>query len=201
MTLCGKFRNRERHGVEYAARIVDLRRNALLLGYGIFGSIQEILSRSYDADDREKTDGDHQILSVLITVAYNSVKTAYDRIGKIASAATTATLRAILDHLNTKYNGLDHVYNSSRRILRASAGLGKRAVARRAAIRTLKGTNAILASEKNHRLFKNCNAVKFMRTTAHTCLKGKLDVELDVHGIKAAVKANRRDTDVSTADL
>ena len=79
LSLCAEFRCRERHGMEYTARIIVLRRNTFLVGHGIFCRIDKVLSRTNDPHHREKSDGDGKILSASVTVIQNTVYFARHR--------------------------------------------------------------------------------------------------------------------------
>ena len=114
---------------------------------------------------------------------------------KTATAAMTAGILCLM-HLAVQNNGIDHLHDCLGNILPCTAGLGKRTVIRRIR-RALKDADITLAAVHDHLFLLDRNALKFLASTAAQAgLEGDLDIKLNGHGIKAAVKANRIDADI-----
>ena len=202
LALRAKFSRRERHGLENTARIVVLARDAFLIGNRIFGCTDQILTGAYDAYHREKTDRNGKIFSTAITVVQNPIDTRCHVIRNIARSATAATaITTRFQNANTENNGLDYVDNSCRGIFGTEARTRLGAIIARRVIVASKGLDLVVTAKQNHTLFQHRNAVKLLRMTADAGLKGQLDKEFNVNGIKTAVKSDGIDTDIGRQKL
>ena len=99
-------------------------------------------------------------------------------------------------YLAVEYYGIYHLYYRDGNVLRRAARLGNCAIIGSVGI-ALEHAYVALSAEENYALFKNCNSLKFLTSSAaKTRLKGDLDVELDANGIKAAVELDRIDGNI-----
>ena len=132
-----------------------------------------------------------------IAMAQSAVDLCGDRLGNVVAAATTATAAVIsLAHLGRENDGIYYLYDRRGHVLRRAYRLGDSAVVREIGT-ALEHAYVALSSEENYALFKNCNSLKFLTSSAtKTRLKGDLDVELDADGIKSAVELDRIDGNI-----
>ena len=182
-----EFCGRERHILKYRAGVILLGRYAFLVGNTVLGGTDEILRGANYANDREDAERDGEISSR--SVNESAVDLCGDRLGDVVAAATTATAAVVsLAHLGRENDGVYYLNDRRGHVLRRAYRLGDSAVVRE--IRTaLEHAYVALSAEENYALFKNCNSLEFLASSAaKTRLKGDLDVELDADGIKAAVE-------------
>jgi len=196
-----KFGRRERHVSEYRAGIVFLCRDTLLIGYAVFGGIDEILCGTNDSYYREDTKRDGEISSLLFIIAEIAVDCVCKRFGYIMATATTtaATIAVIvgLVYLGVKNNRINNLNNSYRYVLCSAAKLGNVAKIGCVGI-ALENAYVALAAVKDNFLFKNCHSLKFLRSScSHASLEAELDIKLDIYRIKASVESYRLNADIS----
>ena len=203
--LPAKFARWERHGAEYAARIVLFYGNALFFGNTVFGCLNQILCRAYNADNREDTERNGKVtlsassLSAAIAEAKRRIKASVYRLGNVSLAATTAASAFTHTLYDTcpEENRRNDLNNCSRFVFfvaffgRATAEVLTNTVA-------LENADVALSTVKNNALFKHGNTFDFLRASrTNASLKYKLYVKTNVDRVKSAVKANRLDIDTS----
>ena len=193
---------RERHGIEYAAGAGILVGMALLIGNSILRSADQILSGADNANHREETDGNHKRSLAVMSVYQHAIDVRGNGVGEIvyATAAMAAAIGLQLDHLCAENNGVYHLNNGGRNVLDATARLGNRAKVIVVGVAS-EHADVTVTAVKNNVLLYHGNAVKFLRATCtNTSLKGQLDIKSNRYGIKAAIKANRIDTNKRPRD-
>jgi hypothetical protein len=184
---------------EEIAGTAFLCRNAFLVGNGVFGGADQILTRADDANDGENTDGYCQIPTVLGRVAKRAVNRSANMSGNVAAATATAAFGGRFKNLGTKY---DRIYD----LHDGNGGIGGVATELRGAAeivvgRALEDTDVALSAEENDLFLKHRNALEFLNATgADAGLKGELDVEFDVDGVESAIEGNRVDVDLCPGD-
>lgn len=194
-----EFCGRERHILKYRAGVILLGRYAFLVGNAVLGGADKILCGTNDANDREDAERDGEISSRAVNES--AVDLCGDRLGNVIAAATAATAAVVsLAHLGRENDGVYYLNDRRGHVLRRAYRLGDSAVVRE--IRTaLEHAYVALSAKENYALFKNCNSLEFLASSAaKTRLKGDLDVELDADGVKAAVELDRIDGNIGPGD-
>ena len=103
---------RERHGSEYVAGIVFLNRYTFLLRNRIFGSLNQKLGGTHDANYRENAERNGQKALPIIGKARGRIKGVQHGFRNVAFAATAAIAIGHLFHdLATQENRFNHLYN------------------------------------------------------------------------------------------
>lgn len=184
---------------EEVAGTAFLCRHAFLIGNGVFDGIDEILAGACDAYDGEDADGDGEVASVLTRIAECSFDRAANVSGNITATTATVALGGCFKNLGTKYDGIHNLHNGNGRVGGTAAKL--RCRAKIVVGRALEDTDIALAAKENNLFLQYRNALKFLNSAgADAGLKGELDVEFDVDGVKAAVEGNGRNVDLRPCD-
>ena len=123
LPLRAEGRRRERHRMKDTARIVVLGRDAFLVGYRIFGGTHQILTGSYDANNREKADRNGKMFSAIASVVQNTVYRRRYRLRKVAGTAATAAA-LVLQNAHTENDGLNHIDHGNGIVLVQAQGVG-----------------------------------------------------------------------------
>ena len=194
-----KLRGRERHIPEDRARIILLGGNTFLIGYAIFGCIDQILCGTNDANYGEYSKGDGQIATVRIVQC--SVDPRGDGFGNIVATAATATARLFrFTNSRVQNNGVDYLHDGNGNVFRRAAGLGKRTIIRGVGI-TLENADVAFASVKDYLLLQYGDSFKFLTPSAtQACLEYDLNIEFDRYRIESAIKSNGIDPDIGPCD-
>lgn len=130
--IVAKFAHGERHGAEYAARIVLLNRHAFLLGDAVLGCRDQVLCGAHDADNRKDTKRNGQISAALMLLkAQRCAEGVHNSLWQIVLLATTAAvaLALLFEDLGSEQNGIYHLHDCRGDIFLATIGIGTRAKA------------------------------------------------------------------------
>ncbi len=111
-TSAAELRDREGHLFENTAGVAVGRLKAFLVGNGVLGSRNEILTGAYKSDDRENTEGNAQI--AFAAVAKLARKAGNDRQGNVAAGANTVAGTLFVRDLDTENDGIDYLDNGGR---------------------------------------------------------------------------------------
>ena len=194
-----EFGGREGHVTEEMAGTAFLSRDTFLVGNGVLGSVDQILTGTDDPNDGKNTDGYGEITSVLCGIAKRSAHRAADVRRHVTATAATATLRRRFEDLGTKYDGIHDLNDGNRCVGSAAAELGR--TAEIIVGRALEDADVALTAEEHNLLFQYRNAFEFLNASgADASLKGQLDVEFDVDGVKTAVEGDGCDVDLRPGD-
>ena len=196
-----KFARGECHVLEHLAGIVYAGRDAFFFGNAVFRTVNEVLRGAFDTHNGEESERHGEDLAAI--VCRSAAETAANTFGQIVDidAAGTALTFADVNDLRGKHDGIYHFENSGREIV---AG-GFRMIAAAEILRAdLASENVYVAfaAVKNHFLFNDGNAVKFLRSAeAGANFNGQFDIHGDIDLIKAAVKGNAINVYVGAKDL
>ncbi len=185
---------------EYCTRVVLLCRDALLVGYAIFGGVDKILRGSDDSYYREDAERYGEVSSIFIVINKIAVYGVCKRFRYVmtAAAATTAAFARVivLTHLCVKDYRIDYLDDSNGDVLGGTAKLGCTAEIGSVGV-ALEYTYVAFTAIKYDLLFKNCYTLKFLRSAgSETRLEAELDIELDIYRIKSPVESNGLDADI-----
>lgn len=195
-----KLGNRERHSAENAAGIIVGGRNALLIGNNVLGSRDYKLTCANNSHDGENTDGYCQKSSVVIVVVTEiAVHSVDDYFGNVVSTATAAVAAIVdaLKHVYAENYGLCYLDNGCGQVVFLAARLNACAEIRDVST-AAEGAYIAIAAVKNDLLIKHGDALELLSATvSDASLKDELDVETNIDGVKASVKLNGIEADVS----
>lgn len=190
-----EFRGRECHVTEEMAGTAFLCRNTFLVGNGVLGRTDQILTGTNDANDGEDADGYGEIASAIGRIAQRAIHASANMRRNVTATAATAALGGRFQDLGTKYDGIHDLNDGNGGVGGAAAEL--RDTAEIVVGRAFEDADVAFAAEENDFFLQHRDALEFLNATgADTSLKAKLDVELDVDGIEAAIEGDRRDVDL-----
>ncbi len=203
----------EGHGAEQLAGIPGGCGNAFLVGNDELGGVDEILSGTDQAHQREKADGHHQgaAVAVMIVVvvtagamflAQRRRKAGADRRGDIAGAATTTARHVAgrLQYTDAQNDGLHHLNNGSGDGTLLVAGL-RLSTEIRAVTTAAEDGHIALSPPQHNLLFNNGDTIKLLTASGTDApLENQPDVVADGHSVKTAVELNGVDADIGPGD-
>ncbi len=186
---------------KYAARIGRIVANAFLIGHAILGCLDEILRGSDKTDDREQAEGHGKVSAIFVVSAQHLTKVGANALGDVArAAATAAAILRVLNHLNTKYDGIDHLDHSLGYISLATHRHGACAEITRALAR-LEDADVALAAVQHDLLFKHRNPLEFLCSAVDASLKHQLVIKANGYGIKTTIELHGLNVDIGPANL
>ncbi len=194
-----KFSRGECHIFKDGTGIILLGRYAHLIRNAIFRSVYKILCGSDYSYYRKDAQRYSQITS--FGVRKVTVDSGGNALGNIVAAATAATAAIIcFSDLAVENDGFYYLYDSGGNVLGSAAKLGDGTVVGSVTV-ALEYAHVALAAVEYHSLFKHRDALELLRfSAAKACLKGYLNVEFDINGIKSAVEFYRVYTDICPSD-
>ena len=190
----------ERHVLEHLAGVVCGGGNTFLFGNGVFGSVNEILRGTFNADDGKEAEGDGKQFFGLCG-AESAADTAANVIGKIlCGKAGIATALANLHDLGIQNDGVCNLKNCGGEICFRDFRIG--AVAEILMSRAFEDIDVSFTAVKNDFLFNDGDAFDFLRSAeAGANLRDDLYVHGDADLIKAAVEGDAVNIDIGADDL
>ena len=196
-----KFIDGERHMFEHFAGVVGGRRNAFLLGDGVFRSVDEILGGALDAHDGEKAERDGEHLAVIL-MGNSAVQTVANDFGEILrmEVVVVADLTYVKD-TGVEYEGVHDLENGGGQIV---AGAFRVITAAEIRIRhiALEDIDVAFSAVENDLFLNDSNTLGFLRSAqAGTDLHGDLDIHGNADLIEASVEGYVVDVDVRAEDL
>lgn len=201
--LCAEFTHGKRHGAKYVTGLILLNRHTFLFGDAALGCLDEILSGTNNANDREDAERHGQKSSaVMIVEAKRRIEGSDDRLGKVVflTAAATVAVLGIFHDLGSKQNGINDLYDRRRIIFLTAVGLGTSAKA--IAYVALEHTDVALATIEDDVLFQHGNALKLLRSsTANACLDANLYIKTNGNRKETTVELNGIDPNKGRNDL
>ena len=186
--------------LEHLAGVVCGGGNTFLFGNGVFGSVNEILRGTFNADDGKEAERDGKQLFGLCG-AESAADAAANVIGKIlcGKAGITATFTNLHD-LGIQNDGVGNLKDCGGEIRFGEIRIG--AITEVLIRRAFEDIDIALTTVKNDFLFNDGDALDFLRSAkAGTNLREDLYVHGDADLIKAAVEGDTVNIDIGADDL
>ena len=196
-----KFSDGECHVLEHLAGIVCRGRETFLFGNGVFRSVNEILSGTFNAHDGKKSDrnGEH-LTAVADGSAAETAANAFGQIVDIDAARGTVGFAYIYD-ICLQNDGINDFKNSCRKI---GAGAFRMIAATEILCTdlTAEDIDVAFAAVENDFLFHDSDAIRFLRSAETSAdLHCQFDIHRDMDLIKTAVEGNAVHVNIGTKDL
>lgn len=198
-----KLADGECHGTEKFAWVGRVIFDTFFVGDDKFGGLDEILSRTNEAYQRENTQGyNKDTLPISIAVANRGGEASGYTCGDVSCTATTANRFGDVrfKHFDPQHDRLYDFYHGCGNdvffVARLRLGTKSRAVAAAA-----ENADIALTAPKHDLLFKHSDAVKFLALAgANATLEDDFDVKTDGDGVKTTVELDGVDADIRPSD-